>query len=69
MRLLLFIFAIPAAFAAVTAVGLAAALVGDGPLDVLAWLTLGLPLVPAFLGLLGVQLVRKRRVSLRRAPD
>ena len=55
MRLLLFIFAIPAAFAAVTAVGLFAALVGDGPFDVFAWLTLALPLLPVLLGLTGVR--------------
>lgn len=36
------IFAMPAAVAVASAVGLVAALVGDGLWDVLSWLTLGL---------------------------
>lgn len=41
------IFAIPAAVAAASVVGLVAALVGDGAWDVLSWLTLGLAVVLA----------------------
>ena len=37
------IFRAPLAIAVATAVGLLAALVGDGALDVLSWLTLALP--------------------------
>jgi hypothetical protein len=40
-RDLLRIFAAPAALAAATLVGLIAALVADGPGDVLSWITLG----------------------------
>ena len=36
-------FAIPAALGGLSAVGLFAALLGDGPWDALAWLGLGLP--------------------------
>lgn len=56
MRPLSLIFAMPALFCVVTVVGLVAALVGDGPLDVLAWLTLALPLLPAILALAGARM-------------
>lgn len=38
-------FAIPTALGLLSAVGLFAALLGDGPWDALAWLGLGLPAV------------------------
>ncbi|MFJ4344556.1 hypothetical protein [Pseudomonas sp. NPDC089401] len=41
------VFAWPAAIAALGALGLFAALLGDGPWDMLAWLGLG---IPAYLG-------------------
>jgi len=37
------IFRVPALLAAATALGLAAGLLGDGVVDVLAWVGLGLP--------------------------
>lgn len=42
------IFAVPALLAALTAIGLVGALLGDGIWDALAWVGLG---IPAFLGI------------------
>jgi hypothetical protein len=42
---LLRIFGIPLAIAAVSIVGLVAALVGDGPLDAVSWIGLLIPLL------------------------
>jgi hypothetical protein len=39
------IFAVPTALGAITAIGLIAALVGDGIWDVVGWLSLGVPVV------------------------
>lgn len=39
------IFAVPAAIALASLVGLIAALLGDGAFDVVSWLALGVPLV------------------------
>lgn len=39
------VFRIPVALAAITAVGLVAGLLGDGALDVLAWLGLSIPVL------------------------
>lgn len=38
-------FALPALIAAASLVGLASALIGDGPYDALSWLGLGAPVV------------------------
>jgi len=38
-------FAVPAVIAALSSVGLVAALIGDGALDFLSWLGLGAPIV------------------------
>lgn len=42
------IFAMPAALALLAAVGLFAALLGDGGWDVLAWIGLGIPVAISF---------------------
>lgn len=39
------IFAIPCGLGLASALGLVAALLGDGPLDILSWLMLGLPVL------------------------
>ena len=44
-RLLRATFALPVIIALASLVGLVAALTGDGPGDVIAWLTLSLPLI------------------------
>ena len=47
------VFRVPSILALVSLVGLVAALVGDGLLDLLSWVALGIPVVVIFLALVG----------------
>ena len=47
------IFGKPVLFIIVSTVGLLLALIGDGILDVVAWVALAIPLIPAIAGLIG----------------
>lgn len=47
------VFRVPAFLAVVSAVGLVAALVGDGVFDLLSWVALGIPVVVILLALAG----------------
>lgn len=50
------VFAVPAVLAAVSIVGLVAALLGDGPLDAVSWAGLGIPVAA-----IGWALARRRQ--------